>query len=74
MLSNTKEQRTGINELKTTVSEEGRGRVLTGISERKAVYPPLLNGSDKNFFGTKLNEATKLETQKLFKAITTLLK
>ena len=74
MLSNTKEQRAGIEELKTTVSEEGHGKVLTGLRERKAVYPPLLNGSDKNFFATKLNEATKLETQKLFKAITTSLK
>ncbi len=73
MLSNTKEQRTGVAEIEAVIKEETRGHLLPGLSERKAVYPPLLNGSAKNFFDSNIDYKTKDETKKLFTEITQLL-
>ena len=73
MLSNTKEQRQGVNELETLIEEEGRGKILPGLIERKAVYPILLNGNELNFFETKLDQKTRQETSELFEAIEELL-
>ena len=73
MLSNTKEQRTGVAEIATVIKEETRGQLLPGLSERKAVYPPLLNGSKNNFFETNIDGKTQDETEKLFTEITRLL-
>ncbi len=70
MLSNTKEQRTGVAEIEAVIKEETRGQLLSGLSERKAVYPPLLNGSKDNFFATNIDKKTREETQKLFTGIT----
>ena len=70
MLSNTKEQRTGVAEIKTVIKEENRGYLLPGLSERKAVYPPLLNGSKKNFFEINNGYKTRDETKSLFTQIT----
>ncbi|NJR57362.1 MAG: ParA family protein [Acaryochloris sp. CRU_2_0] len=69
MLSRTKEQEAGFSELDQILKEEGRGVRLPGLTERKAVYPPLLNGSDKNFFDGKLDANTKMETESLFRQI-----
>lgn len=69
MLSRTKEQEAGFSELDQILQEEGRGIRLPGLTERKAVYPPLLNGSDKNFFDSKLDTNTQKETASLFKQI-----
>ncbi|MCG6137076.1 MAG: ParA family protein [Nostoc sp. LLA-1] len=66
MLSPTKEQRAGVEELRSVVSGEGRGSVLPGLTERKAVYPPLLNGSKDNFFDSRLDKNTRAETSNLF--------
>ncbi len=74
MVSKTKEQKTGIEELEKIVKEEGRGQLLSGISERKAVYPSLLNGSGTNFFDGKLDENTRVETEKLFTQVMEALK
>jgi cellulose biosynthesis protein BcsQ len=74
MVSKTKEQRAGIEELEKIVVEEGRGKLLTGLSERKAVYPPLLNGSATNFFDGKLDENARAETEVLFSQIMDALK
>ena len=73
MLSNTKEQRQGVKELETLIEEEGRGKILSGLIERKAVYPILLNGNEINFFETKLDQKTRQETSDLFEAIEELL-
>jgi chromosome partitioning protein len=73
MLSNTKEQRQGVNELESLIEEEGRGKILPGLIERKAVYPILLNGNSTNFFKTKLDQKTQLETSKLFETIAEIL-
>lgn len=69
MLSRTKEQEAGFSELVQVLKEEGRGVLLPGLTERKAVYPPLLNGSGKNFFDSKLDSNTKQETNALFSKI-----
>lgn len=71
-LSNTNEQKTGLEEARKMVTEEGRGIVLPGLAERKAVYPPLLNGSKTNFF-QKIDEPTRAETQELFAFVEKLL-
>ncbi len=73
MLSNTKEQKTGVAEIEAVIKEETRGKLLPGLAERKAVYPPLLNGSKNNFFETKRDNKTREETQQLFTKITQLL-
>ena len=70
MLSNTKEQRSGVAEIEAVIREETRGQLLPGLSERKAVYPPLLNGSAKNFFDTSIDYKTKEETRELLTEIT----
>ncbi len=70
MLSNTKEQKTGVAEISAVIKEETRGQLLPGLAERKAVYPPLLNGSKNNFFETNIDNKTREETQKLFTEIT----
>lgn len=69
MLSRTKEQEVGFSELDQVLQEEGRGVRLSGLTERKAVYPPLLNGSGKNFFDGKLDTNTQKETASLFKQV-----
>ena len=73
MLSNTKEQRAGVAEIEAVIQEEERGHLLPGLSERKAVYPPLLNGSKDNFFAKNLDYKTKNETKALFTQITQLI-
>ena len=69
MLSNTKEQRSGVQELESVIQEEGRGQILPGLVERKAVYPPLLNGSADNFFQGNLDPKTRQETTALLETI-----
>jgi len=73
MLSNTKEQRAGVGEIENIIEEEKRGQLLLGLSERKAVYPPLLNGSKDNFFSSNIDYKTKDETKALFTQITRLI-
>lgn len=69
MLSNTKEQRAGVAELQSIITEETRGQLLSGLMERKAVYPPILNGSAKNFFDTNIDYKTRDETKELLSKI-----
>jgi chromosome partitioning protein len=73
MIANTKEQRAGIEQLSAIIQEEGRGRVSPGLAERKAIYPPLLNGSQDNFFAQKLDSKTREETHNLFNTLTTIM-
>jgi hypothetical protein len=54
-LANTKEPRDGLQELRNVLKEEGRGRMAPGLSNRPAVYPPLLNGRKENFFTLPLD-------------------
>lgn len=70
MLSNTREQRSGVEQINAVVIEEGRGQVLPGLLERKAIYPPLLNGHQQNFFTQKLDAKTMDETSTLFRVLT----
>jgi len=73
MLSNTKEQRSGVKEIETIILEENKGKLLSGLRERKAVYPILLNGSQTNFFQGNIDQKTKQETTELFTTITNFL-
>jgi chromosome partitioning protein len=68
-LTNTKEQRDGLQELRQVVKEAGRGRLAPGLSNRPAVYPPLLNGRKENFFSLPLDEKVKKEVQTTFAEI-----
>lgn len=73
-LSRTIEQREGLAELKAIIAEEGRGQLVEGLSNRPAVYPPLLNGRGENLFQTTLGKKIEAETRSLFDAITEKLK
>jgi len=68
-LANTKEQRDGLQELRNVLKEEGRGRMAPGLSNRPAVYPPLLNGRKDNFFMLSPDEKVKKEVQTTFASI-----
>jgi len=68
-LANTKEQREGLKEVQDILKEEGRGRLAPGLSNRPAVYPPLLNGRSDNFFNMKLGDKVEQETIDLLKGI-----
>ena len=69
-LENTLEQREGIAQLEAIIVEEGRGKLLSGLRNRPAVYPPLLNGSTTNFFDQDLGDKVKEETNDLLSALT----
>ena len=73
MQSRTREQREGFQALTEAVQEEGRGKIISGLVHRDAVYPPFLNGSAENFFTKKLDKNTRQETETLFKQISTAL-
>jgi chromosome partitioning protein len=68
-LTNTKEQRDGLEELRKILKERGRGRLAPGLSNRPAVYPPMLNGRKENFFKLPMDERVKDEVQATFKSL-----
>lgn len=68
-LTNTKEQRDGLEELRKILKETGRGRLAPGLSNRPAVYPPMLNGRKDNFFKLPMDEKVKEEVQATFKSL-----
>ena len=68
-LTNTKEQRDGLEELRKIFKETGRGGLASGLSNRPAVYPPMLNGRKENFFTLATDEKVKEEVQATFKRL-----
>ncbi|MBC8233761.1 ParA family protein [bacterium] len=73
-LSRTIEQRDGMKELEAVIAEEGRGTLINGLSNRPAVYPPLLNGRSENFFNSSQSKKILMDTQPLFREISNRLK
>ena len=51
------------------LKEAGQGRLAPGLSNRPAVYPPLLNGRKENFFTLPLDEKVKQEVRATFRSI-----
>ena len=68
-LENTKEQREGISQLESVLESEGRGVLLSGLANRPAVYPPLLNGSATNFFDRAPDEKVLAEIEKVMQGV-----
>lgn len=68
-LANTKEQRDGLAELQHVLTEEGRGKLVAGLSNRPAVYPPLFNGRKENFFQLKRDKGAEEELQRTFQEV-----
>ncbi len=68
-LANTKEQREGLTQLQAVLSEQGRGKLAPGLSNRPAVYPPIFNGRKENFFQAKLDPGSGAELRQLFDMI-----
>ena len=68
-LTHTKEQRDGLEELRKILKEARQGRLAPGLSNRPAVYPPLLNGRKENFFNLPLDEKVKQEVRATFRSI-----
>jgi GTPase SAR1 family protein len=65
----TKEQREGMQQIRDVLQEQGRGRLTPGLSNRPAVYPPLLNGRKENFFRLAADEKVKQEVEAVFNDI-----
>jgi len=65
----TREQREGLQQLRDVLKDEGRGRLAPGLSNRPAVYPPLLNGRSKNFFSLLQDEKVRDELTTVFNDI-----
>jgi len=72
-LENTKEQKEGVIQLEQTIKEERAGHIIPGLANRPAVYPTLLNGSNKNFFQVMTNKKVIIEIQNLMDAIQNIL-
>jgi hypothetical protein len=68
-LTNTKEQRDVLEELRKILKETGRRRLASVLSNRPAVYPRLLNGRKKNFFTVAMDEKVTEEVQATFKRL-----
>ena len=64
-LAHTKEQREGLTQVQNILSEQGRGRLAPGLTNRPAIYPPLFNGRKENFFRSKLDDGTATELRHL---------
>ena len=65
----TREQREGLQQLRDVLKDEGRGRLAPGLSNRPAVYPPLLNGRSENFFSLLQDERVRDELITVFNDI-----
>jgi chromosome partitioning protein len=65
----TREQREGLQQLRDVLKDEGRGRLTPGLSNRPAVYPPLLNGRRENFFNLLQDERVRDELTTVFSDI-----
>jgi cellulose biosynthesis protein BcsQ len=65
----TREQREGLQQLRDVLKDEGRGRLAPGLSNRPAVYPPLLNGRRENFFRLLQDERVRDELITVFNNI-----
>jgi cellulose biosynthesis protein BcsQ len=65
----TREQREGMQQIRDVLKEEGRGRLTPGLSNRPAVYPPLLNGRRENFFSLSQDEKVENEVEAVFNDI-----
>lgn len=68
-LAHTREQRDGLAELSAMLQEQGRGKLVPGLSNRPAVYPPIFNGRKENLFNTKLDPSAEAELRQLFESI-----
>jgi cellulose biosynthesis protein BcsQ len=65
----TREQREGMQQIRDVLKEQGRGRLTPGLSNRPAVYPPLLNGRRENFFSLSQDEKVENEVEAVFNDI-----
>ena len=69
-IAGTKEQEEGLENLRETLKEEGRGSLGPAINYRPAVYGPVMNGRADNFFNQKLSAEAREELDYLFTAVT----
>ena len=68
-LTGTIEQRDGMQEIKELLAEEGKGRLISGLTNRPAVYPPVFSGRGQNFFTLDLDGKVLNETRLLLTSI-----
>jgi hypothetical protein len=55
-----------MQQIRDVLQDEGRGRLTPGLSNRPAVYPPLLNGRKENFFSLLQEEKVRQEIDAVF--------
>ena len=65
-LTRTNVQQEGMGDLIDAIKEEGKGKILSGLVNRPAVYPKVLKGAALNFFNNRLDKKTREETEHLF--------
>jgi chromosome partitioning protein len=69
----TNEQKEGISQIANIIKEQGRGILLSGISNRPAIYPSLLNALSANYFTTLKDSRVINEVEETFSEIQKLL-
>jgi chromosome partitioning protein len=69
----TNEQKEGISQVSKIITEQQRGFLLEGLSNRPAVYPTLLNALSENYFTTLKDKKVFDEIQNNFSVIQELL-
>jgi chromosome partitioning protein len=69
----TNEQKEGILQIQNIINEQGRGKLLNGISNRPAIYPSILNGLSVNYFTTLKDKRVLNEIEESFFKIKELL-
>lgn len=67
--SNTKAQAEGMQALKEVLGKDWEKKVLPSLATRKAVYPGILQGSEKNLFQRRMDSRAKTEITTLMQAI-----
>ena len=65
----TNEQKEGLNQIINIIKEEGRGLLLSGIANRPAIYPTILNGLSANYFASLKDQKALEEINTNFSVI-----
>jgi CobQ/CobB/MinD/ParA nucleotide binding domain len=68
-IAKVKEQESCMQAIKRIILEEGKGKIISGLATRKAVYPKILDGSKINIFDQKLDDKAKQELNLLMSSI-----
>lgn len=69
----TNEQKEGILQISKILKQEGIGQLLSGITNRPAIYPTILNALSDNYFNSKQNRKVIQEITNNFSVLKNIL-